>query len=255
MRRIGVILGTGLTQLPLRVEPLLVETPFGDIEVGAASHGDASLFFVSRHGTPHRPAHVVAHKANVDALARCRVERVIALNTVGALRDDIEAASLVVPHDYIDLRSRRESFFDDSPVHIDVSEPYCGAVRRALVDAGRAEGAPILAEGVYAATEGPRLETPAEVRALRALGGTVVGMTGCPEAALARERRLCYASLCIVTNPAAGVASTPLSADAIRSGARALAPLAFRVALRAASILPLTRDTCRCAHALENAAL
>ncbi|MFA5861499.1 MAG: MTAP family purine nucleoside phosphorylase [Candidatus Thermoplasmatota archaeon] len=255
MRRIGIITGTGLSGLAANAEPVLVETPSGEIEVSAFLHEGAQIFFLPRHGTAHHPAHVVDHKANVEALARCKVERVIALNTVGALTDTLTPGMLVVPHDYLDMRSRHASFYDDSPVHVDMSEPYCGVVRRALVDAAHAEGAPIVPDGVYAATEGPRLETPAEVRALRMLGGTIVGMTGCPEAALARERRLCYASLCLVTNPASGVANAPVSAETIRAGARSLAPLAVRVALRAAAAMPAARDTCGCARSLEGASL
>lgn len=249
MKRVALIGGTGVRDVGRPTEPLSIETPHGDVEVRHARLADAELFFLDRHGSPGKPAHVVDHKANVDALARCKVERVVALNSVGALRPDLAAGTLLVPDDYLDMRARKASFFDDAPVHIDVSEPYCPDVRRALLDAGADHDG-----GTYTATEGPRLETRAEVRALRALGGDVVGMTGCPEAALARERGLCYASLCLVTNPAAGVATGALDAEGIRAAARALAPRALDVALSALARIPAARG-CACASSLERARL
>ena len=246
--RVGLVGGTGVADAGLPAEPLVVETPFGDVDVAYARDGPLELFFLNRHGTPARPAHIVPHKANVDALARCRVDRVLALNSVGALHDGIPAGTLLVPDDYVDLRAGKASFFDDAAVHVDVAEAYCPELRRALAEAGADR-----AGGVYAATEGPRLETRAEVRMLRQMGGDVVGMTGCPEAALARERGLCYASLCMVTNPAAGVGG-PIDAEAIRDAARGLAPRALRVALDAARRAPPRRG-CACGRALERARL
>lgn len=248
MTRVAILAGTGVHDLGLPTEPILIESPFGDVEVLFAREGSLELFFLNRHGAAHRPAHVVSHKANVDALARCRVERIVALNSVGALRKDLPNGTLLCPDDYIDLRAKKESFFDDSPVHVDVSEAYCPTLRSLLVADGARDG------GTYVATEGPRLETRAEVRMLHKMGGDVVGMTGCPEAALAREREMCYASLCMVTNPAAGVVDTPVSADAIRGAARDLAPRALTLALSALRRAPATRS-CGCPHALDSARL
>jgi 5'-methylthioadenosine phosphorylase len=251
--RIGLVGGTGVAGPP-GAEVLLVETPFGEVEVQHARDGSLDLFFLPRHGTPARPAHRVNHKANVEALARCRVDAVVAINSVGALVEDIAPGTLVVPDDYLDFRSAPLSFHDDSAVHVDVGEAYCPDAHRLLVEAARAEGARVRDGGVYAATDGPRLETRAEVRALRALGGHVVGMTGCPEAALARERCLCYASLCVVTNHAAGVSGAAANARTIRAEATRLADLAGRVARRAAAGVRTPRP-CACARALEGARL
>ncbi len=252
MTRVGIIGGTGIA--PPRGEPLLVETPFGDAPVWHVRDAGVDLFLVARHGTAARPAHRVDHKANVEALARCRVDAVLALNSVGALIEDLTPGTLLVPDDYLDFRSSPLSFFDDSSVHVDVSEAYCPDARRLLVEAARAEGATVRDGGVYAATDGPRLETRAEVRALRSLGAHVVGMTGCPEAALARERALCYASLCLVTNPAAGVAGARPRAEDIRAEAAKMGGLALRVARRAALGVRAPRP-CACGRALEGARL
>lgn len=257
--RIGVIGGTGFS-LP-DAEIATIDTPYGAVEVAYAG----GIFFVKRHGRDHLPPHRVVHRANVDALARCRVDAIFAINAVGALDANIPVPSLLVPDDYLDLRKTTETFHDANAVHVDVSEAYCPALRALLVRhagaAGTAEDpdAPAGAlwakdGGTYACTEGPRLETRAEVRMLHAMGGTVVGMTGCPEAALARERAMCYASLCLVVNAAAGVAHTPLVAEELRAGAAEMMPRAVDAVLRAAKDVRADR-ACRCRDALRGAAL
>lgn len=246
--RLGLVAGTGVDSIPFATEPLSIETPYGDVDVAFGRHVGLDVFFVPRHGTALRPAHVVEHRANVDALARCRADRVIAIHSVGALDARLTPGALVVPDDYVDLRGKKLSFFDDAPVHIDVTEPYCPEVRRALLDAGAGEC------GAYVSTEGPRLETRAEVRALQQMGGAVVGMTGATEAALARERCLCYASLCMVTNPAAGVGDAQPTASDIRAVAHEMAPRALTTVMDAARHLPAAKR-CACARALEGARL
>jgi 5'-methylthioadenosine phosphorylase len=252
--RVGVIAGTGFSAALPKSEILFVETPFGDVEVGHLREGGLDAFHVLRHGTARAPAHRVNHKANVDALARCRVDAVLAINTVGALVAGVPVPSLLVPDDYLDLRSQPLSFFDDAAVHVDVGEAYCPDLRARLVAAATREGAAARDGGVYGATDGPRLETRAEVRALATLGAHVVGMTGGPEATLARERCLCYASLCLVTNRAAGVAGAKPHAQEIALAAASLSEVATRVVRRAAAEVALPRS-CACGRALDNARL
>lgn len=252
-QRVGIIGGTGFETLLEQAEPLTIDTHWGSVRIGYRKDGPTELYLLNRHGDAHLPPHRIVHRANVDALARCGVTGIIAMNAVGALDDTIPAGSLLVPHDYIDLRKRTETFHDERAVHVDVAEAYCPTLRALLHAHADAQGAPAR-DGVYACVEGPRLETRAEVRMLRQLGGSVVGMTGCPEAALARERALCYASLCLVTNPAAGIATGKLTAGALKAGAQTLAPAGTRVALRAAKAFPATR-ACACATALEGARL
>lgn len=247
MPRLGIVGGTGVALGDH--ERILVETPFGDVEVLHAREGATDLFLLNRHGSARLPAHRVNHKANVEALARCRVDGIFAINSVGALHEGIPAGALLVPDDYLDLRAR-QSFHDDAAIHVDVAEAYCPDLRAALL-AAAPNAVPC---GVYVATEGPRLETRAEVRAMRAMGGDVVGMTGCPEAYLARERGLCYASLCLVTNPAAGVAREAVSAEAIRERAAQLAPDALARVRDAATRVRVPRP-CACGRALEHARL
>jgi 5'-methylthioadenosine phosphorylase len=253
--RVGILGGTGFSALAESTDAIPVETPWGDVTVGHRREGDLDLFLVRRHGEPPVAPHRIVHRANVEALVRCKVDAVFALNAVGALDPTVPAGSLLVPDDLLDLRRRTETFHDERPVHVDLGEPYCPHLRARLLDAARAKGRPAREGGVYACTEGPRLETPAEVRMLRLLGGTVVGMTGCPEAALARERALCYASLCLVTNPAAGLSPEPLSAHRLRMGAETLAPTALQIVLEAARHVDAGVRPCRCRHALDDAKL
>lgn len=259
MPRIGLIGGTGFAALHHDAQRILVETPWGDVPLHHRREGDLDLFLLHRHGEPPVPPHRILHRANVDALARCHVDAILALNAVGALHPDLPPGTLLVPDDWLDQRRHHETFHDATPpTHVDVSQPYCPTLRALLLRHATAHGAPARDGGVYVATDGPRLETRAEVRALRNLGGTVVGMTGLPEAALARERGLCYASLCLVVNPAAGVSPTAatLRAHDIRHGAEALAPTALRIALAAAHDAPATHSSaCTCRHALEGATL
>lgn len=250
MLRVGIVGGTGFSTLAANAQPILVETPWGDVEVAHRREERLDLFLLHRHGGQHLPPHRIVHRANVEALARCKVDAIFALNAVGALAPDLPAPSLLVPDDWIDLRRRHETFHEERAVHVDVTEPYCPHLRSLLL-----RHAPSARDGgVYVAVEGPRLETPAEVRMLQGLGGAVVGMTGLPEAALARERGLCYASLCLVVNQAAGIVRAPLNAAEIKRGAEALAPHALDAALRAAHALATDR-ACGCRAALHDAAL
>lgn len=243
MSRVGVVGGTGFA-LP-EAEPVEVDTPWGPVDV---AHAD-DIFFVKRHGARHVPPHRIAHRANVDALARCGVDAILAVNAVGTLDPGLVVPSMLVPDDFIDLRKTTETFHEASAVHVDLTEAYCPALRALLVRHARAHDG-----GTYVATEGPRLETRAEVRMMRAMGGDVVGMTGCPEAALARERAICYASLCLVVNPAAGVGDRRLVAGELRAGAESLMPRALDSVLRAAREVRADR-TCGCRDALQGAAL
>lgn len=246
--RVGIIAGTGVAEGIDGAQLVRVATPWGEIEVAHARQDDIDLFFVQRHGRARLAPHRIVHRANVEALARCGVDAVFAVNAVGALDPALVVPSLLVPDDLIDLRKTTETFHDRA-IHVDMTHPYCPVLRALLVrHAGATDG------GTYVAVEGPRLETPAEIRMLRALGGSVVGMTGCPEAALARERALCYASLCLVTNAATGVAAAPLSAAAIQRGAAELAPRALAGVLAAAREVRPER-ACACRRALEGAAL
>jgi 5'-methylthioadenosine phosphorylase len=165
--------------------------------------------FLARHGYGHTiPPHEVNYRANIWALREEGAAEIVSVASVGGIRADLGPGTLVIPHQIIDYTwGRRSTFFEggDVPVsHVDFTRPYSEPLRQKLLAAARASGEPLLDGAVYAATQGPRLETAAEIDRLERDGADVVGMTGMPEAALARELDLPYATIAVVVNHAAG---------------------------------------------------
>jgi len=181
------------------------------------------------------------------------VKRIIATNAVGAINENYGPGDLVIPSDFIDFtKSRPLTFYDGSPVtHIDVTEPYCPELRTILKKAAKERVRKVWSDAVYACMEGPRYETPAEIRMLKTLGCDVVGMTGIPEATLARELEICYATLCFVSNMAAGIRKRVSTDEVVEIGKR-MAPILQEVLERACTQIPEKRS-CPCSHALEGA--
>jgi len=214
---LAVIGGSGLSQLAsLEVtERKAVRTPYGEPS-GALTFGcirGKALVFLARHGYGHTVApHEVNYRANVWALKEAGVEGIVSVASVGGIRRDIAPGALLVPHQIIDYTwGRRATYFEGAGAavtHVDFTEPYTGALRTRILVAARACGEPILDGGTYAATQGPRLESAAEINRLERDGADVVGMTGMPEAALARELALPYAAIAVSANYAAGRAES-----------------------------------------------
>ncbi len=208
--RHAVILGSGFEKALQPFETIEIETPFNfkKVIVSRAFISGVETLAVLRHGVKHEnPPHMVEYRANIWSLKKLGVERLLAVNTVGAINPIMKSGDLTVPNNLIDFTKRRHyTFYDVQPVtHVDFTKPYCEELRGLLVESARRLGETVWDRSTYVCTEGPRFETAAEIRMFRLLGADVVGMTGCPEAALARELGLCYASLCIVSNMAAGM--------------------------------------------------
>jgi 5'-methylthioinosine phosphorylase len=189
-------------------------TPSGDIQIG--DYAGREVMFLARHGHPHRlPPHKVNYRANLWALKQAGAEVILAVNAVGGIHPDMGTGHFCVPHDLVDYTSGREhTFFADDleqVTHIDFSHPYSEPLRARLIAALAAEGYAFSDFGVYGCTQGPRLETAAEIIRLERDGCDIVGMTGMPEAALARELELEYACLALVVNPAAGKSDAVIS--------------------------------------------
>jgi purine nucleoside phosphorylase len=211
----AIVGGSAATALTDRFEPFT--PPRSDYGVPSAgwcrgrveSH---EVVFVPRHGRPHTMApHLIDYRANVDVLVQLEVEGAVALNTVGGISDAAVAGSIWVPHQLIDYTWGRAHTFSDSDklIHADFAEPFDAALCRDLLAAAERAAVPAMPRGVYGATQGPRFETAAEIVRMARDGCDLVGMTGMPEAGLARERGLAYAMLSLVVNPAAGRAANP----------------------------------------------
>jgi 5'-methylthioinosine phosphorylase len=213
MSDLAIIGGTGLTSLEsleiTRRE--VVHTPYGEAS-GPLTYGklrDKEVVFLARHGYGHTiPPHQINFRANIWAMQHIGVQKVIAIAAVGGIREDLTAGRLAFPDQIIDYTwSRGHTFYEDSleyVTHIDFTWPYCEELRQLLIQASDAARLDAVDGGTYGATQGPRLETAAEINRLEVDGCDMVGMTGMPEAALARELGLCYATCALVANRAAG---------------------------------------------------
>lgn len=210
---LAIIGGTGLTQLDnLEITHRQVaRTPYGEPS-GALTFGNINghhVIFLARHGYGHTiPPHEVNYRANLWALRDQNVSHIVSVASVGGIHPDLTPGTLVVPDQIIDYtHGRKHSFYnggDKAVVHIDFTEPYSQDMRTKIMDAIADAGEHAIDHGVYATVQGPRLETAAEINRLERDGATMVGMTGMPEASLARELGLSYAAIGVVANHAAG---------------------------------------------------
>ncbi|MBA3033408.1 MAG: S-methyl-5'-thioinosine phosphorylase [Gammaproteobacteria bacterium] len=211
---LAIIGGSGLTQLScLEIERReVVRTPYGEPSgtLAYGSIGRQQVVFLARHGHGHTiPPHRVNYRANIWALVKAAgADGIVSVASVGGMRDDLKPGALVVPHQIIDYTwGRLATFFDGGDaavVHVDFTEPYDRSLRERLLRAGEMALLPLAGTAVYAATQGPRLESAAEIERLVRDGADIVGMTGMPEAVLARELKTPYAAVCVVANWAAG---------------------------------------------------
>ncbi|WP_137938063.1 S-methyl-5'-thioinosine phosphorylase [Chitinivorax sp. B] len=210
---LAIIGGTGMTQLAnLEItHRQVIRTPYGEPS-GPLTFGrinQHNVVFLARHGYGHTiPPHEINYRANVWALSTQKVKRIIAVASVGGIKPELGPGVLAVPNQLIDYTyGRKFTYFEggEKPVtHVDFTEPYSDRLRKRLLKAAKAAKVPVHDGGVYAAMQGPRLETAAEINRLERDGATMVGMTGMPEAALARELGIEYAALAVVANYAAG---------------------------------------------------
>ena len=213
MTVLGIIGGSGLTRLKnLEItEKRMVRTPYGEpsAPVVFGRLQGREVVFLPRHGQAHTiPPHRVNYQANLWALKECGVARVIAVAAVGGINASLLPGELCFPDQIIDYTyGRAHTYFGNTqePVtHVDFTEPYCGELRALMLDAARRAHIAVTPRGTYAATQGPRFESIAEIKRLERDGADMVGMTGMPEAGLARELGLCYATVAVIANPAAG---------------------------------------------------
>ena len=219
---IGIIGGSGFYNLIniANTTTLRVKTAFGSVDVIKGNLGGKKIGFITRHGPKHtKPPHKVNYHANALALFLLGAKYVIATNAVGSLKKEFPPGSIVIVDQIIDFtKNRKTTFFDGEfgltmpdgrvkkgVVHTDVTEPYCSYLRKKIIESAEKLKLSVFPRGTYICTEGPRFETPAEINFFRMIGGDVVGMTTVPEAFLFKELEICYASITVVTNYAAGM--------------------------------------------------
>lgn len=229
MKALGIIGGTGLEHLE-GIETVCthqVDTPYGSPSrsIEEARLNGERIFYLHRHGAPKQIApHNINYRANLWALQSLGVSHVIGINAVGGIHPDMQTGALVLPDQVIDYTWGREHTIvgpqGSDLLHIDFTLPYDDDLRLALQGAATGANIALCGSAVHGVTQGPRLETAAEIRRLERDGCDVVGMTGMPEAALARELGLAYASICMVVNAAAGKGTQPLSMSDIHQALR-----------------------------------
>ncbi len=219
-KNIAIIGGTGFESVPPEIftEAVEVQTRTGTVSLLSLSHNYVEpykLYFLTRHGANHSiPPHKIDYAANILALQALEVGTIFATNAVGSLRQDTPPSSLVLFDDFIDFTSQRDKtlFSPNSDWrHTDFSVPYSPRLRNAILQASNEMQVEVRPNGTYLCVEGPRFESPAEIKMFAQWGADVIGMTGLPEAVFAREAGIEYAGLGIVTNYAAGIAPAPIS--------------------------------------------
>ena len=253
---IGVIGGSGFYEFLSAASEVVVDTPYGPpsdpIAVGDAA--GRRVAFVPRHGRDHRfPPHRIPYRANLWALRSLGVRQILAPTAVGSLKPEYGPGRLAIPDQLVDRTSGRAQTFYESggAVHIPFADPYCPVGRAHAIAAGRADGWELSESGTLVVIEGPRFSTRAESLWFAAQGWTLIGMTGHPEAVLARELALCYTPLALITDTDAGVEGEGVTQDEVlRVFGRNVAKLRDLV-IGVIGNLPLDRD-CPCSHALDD---
>ena len=255
--RIAIIGGTGVYNPEILddIRPEQVSTPYGDISVNIGSYRGKEVAFMARHGQAHTvPPHRVNYRANIAGLKRLGVRSILATAAVGSLNRAMKPGGFVFVDQFLDFtKSRPQTFFDgdqNGVVHCDFTDPYCPELREILVRAAWELRQPAASGGTYACTEGPRFETAAEITMIRQLGGDLVGMTGVPEVVLAREAEMCYATIAMVTNFAAGISPARLTHEEVLQVMSLNAENLRRLIMQAISLIDDNRE-CACQWAVS----
>jgi len=219
--RIGIIGGSGVydvDELKNISENNLI-TPFGIFEYIMGEYENKEVIFVTRHGKGHTlPPHMISYKKIIWGMKELGVEKIIATSASGSLNLNMKPGDFVIIDQFIDFTDSREITFFDTPgnvVHTDMTEPYCEYLRTLIKEVMTSLNLSFHEKGTYVTMNGPRYETKAEINMLKILGGDIVGMTGTPEVILANEMKICYASIGIVTNFAAGISDKKISHEEV----------------------------------------
>lgn len=218
MKPIAIIGGTGVYDPAIIIDAKeeTVSTPYGETKLIVGKYKNKEVYFMNRHGAGHAvPPHLVNYRANIYALKNLGVQKVFATAAVGSLNLEMKPGEMVIMDQFLDFtKNRNQTFFDGGEagvLHVDMTDPYCVELRKVLEQAAQVKNLPCHNKGTYVCTEGPRFETPAEIKMYQQFDGDLVGMTSVPEVVLAKEAGLCYATVAMVTNFGAGISPTPLT--------------------------------------------
>lgn len=258
--RIAVIGGTGVYDPDLLQERREDEvvTPYGTVLITSGRYRGKEVAFLPRHGAGHTvPPHLINYRANIWALKMLGVKSVIATSAVGSLNRAMKPGDLALLDQFLDFtKGRPVTFYEGGPagvVHVDYTEPYCPELRGIIAAAATGAGLDVHPAACYVCSEGPRYETPAEIKAFGILGGDLVGMTSVPEVVLAREAEMCYASIGLITNWAAGLGDGKLTHQEVVELMAANLGRLRRLLAETIDRLPEERD-CGCHHAVHSQA-
>lgn len=253
--RLAIIGGTGVydPRILSEIREESVATPYGGVTLRVGTYEGEQVAFLPRHGARHSvPPHLINYRANIWALKLLGVERVLATTAVGSVNKAMKPGDFVLTDQFIDFTKNRVSTFfeggEAGVVHTDFTDPYCPECRAVLARAAEAIGITAHLGGTYVCTEGPRFETPAEIRMFATLGGDLVGMTNVPEVTLAREAGLCYATVSMVTNFAAGISPNALTHEEVLEVMAANAENLKRLVMGTLTAIPVERG-CTCGRA------
>ncbi len=250
---IGIIGGSGVYHFFETEEEKTVKTKHGEVKIKNTRYKGKEIAFMTRHGEKHTVApHKINYRANILAFKKIGVERILATTAVGSMNPEFKPKELVLLKQFIDFtKGREDTLYDDKVVHVDLSEPYCPELRDIVKKTAKKERS-TMHEGVYVCTEGPRFETPAEIAMFRKMGGDVVSMTNVPEVIFAREAEICYCTIAMVTNMAAGITKKKLTHTEVKEIMNENIEKVKRLILKSIEEIPEERK-CQCKNALEGA--
>ena len=257
MAEIAIIGGTGVYDPGIlkNIRSEEVSTPYGIVTYKTGEYAGREVAFIPRHGSEHSiPPHKINYRANIWAIKKIGVKKIIATTAVGSLNPQMKPGDFVLIDQFIDFTKNRISTFyeggDRGVVHLDVTEPYCPSLRRTIREAARELSIDIHTDGVYVCTDGPRFETPAEVKKFAMLGGDVVGMTNVPEVVLAHEAEICYSTVSMVTNFAAGISPTILTHAEVLETMAENGEKIKQLIMKSIETADLETADCNCPHIL-----
>ncbi len=261
MKKIGIIGGSGFNKIHgiESIEHIEVNTEYGNPSSSIQRYrvGDLEIYLLKRHGMNHTIApHKINYKANIEAFSSLGIDKVIAFAASGAIDKSYKLGSLILTSDAIDMtKSRANTFFDkDIVAHIDMSVPFCPNLQNTFLQSAKDANIEVTLNGIAICTEGPRIETPAEIKFFEKIGATTVGMTLFPELTLARERGICYISVAIISNYAAGIEKNKITADMLLENSLKSSENINKITLNLHKYIEY-KKTCPCENSIEGTVL